>query len=191
MLFWEKFLNFKFIQIFNSWSLSYGNDETRTQDLLVHKQKPNRFCHKTNRTVKFVDKDVLEARSDETSESTFTEEAKAENAWRIIAWVLTYKFSPSFALLRQMSSNFRPITVSVIFLVFSWLIFLINFERKMSTFTSNEHVVLDLQKKSTKEPFQIVQPPKIQNYSDETTYSVSAKNELFYKSVKSWKKLNI
>ena len=61
----------------------------------------------------------------------------------------------------------------------------------MSTFTSNEHVGLDLQKKSTKEPFQIVQPLKIQNYSEETTYSSSAKNELFYKSVKSRKKLNI
>ena len=58
---------------------TYDNDETRTQDLLVHKQKPNRFCHKTNRTVKFVDGDVLEARSDETPESTFTEEAKAHS----------------------------------------------------------------------------------------------------------------
>ena len=37
---------------------------------------------------------------------------------------------------------FTPITVSVILHVFSLLIFLINFEKKVSPFTSNEHVVL-------------------------------------------------
>ena len=33
-----------------------------------------------DKTVKFVDGDVLEARGDEIPESTFTEEAKAEDA---------------------------------------------------------------------------------------------------------------
>ena len=103
MLFWEKFLNFKFIQIFNSWSLSDVYDETRTHDLLIHRQKPNRLCHKTNKTVKFVDGDVLEARRDETPESTFTEEVKAENTRRIIAWVLTY--IQIFTLICSVSTN--------------------------------------------------------------------------------------
>ena len=45
LLFWEKFVNFKFVQIFNSLSFSFGNDETRTQNLLILRQKPNRFWH--------------------------------------------------------------------------------------------------------------------------------------------------
>ena len=65
--------------------------------------------------------------SSETTEYTFTEEAGAEDTWRVIAWVLTCKFSPLFALLRQIfsliirlsSSSDLSITVSVIFHVFS------------------------------------------------------------------------
>ena len=37
----------------------------------------------------FFHRDVLEARGDEISESTFTEETKAEDVWRILTWDLT------------------------------------------------------------------------------------------------------
>ena len=39
--------NFKFVKIFNKWSFSYGNDETRTQKLLIPRQKPIGFVIKT------------------------------------------------------------------------------------------------------------------------------------------------
>ena len=47
-----------------------------------------------DKTVKFADGDVLEVRSDEIPESSFTEQAKAEDDGQIITWVLKHKFSP-------------------------------------------------------------------------------------------------
>ena len=42
-LFSEKFVNFKFGQIFNSWYFSYSNDETRAQNPLI--SRPYQFHH--------------------------------------------------------------------------------------------------------------------------------------------------
>ena len=39
----EKFVNFRFVHIFNSWYFSYSNDETKTQNLLIAKLKPKHF----------------------------------------------------------------------------------------------------------------------------------------------------
>ena len=39
----ERFVTFKFVQIFDRWCFPYGNDETRTQNPLIPKRKPNRF----------------------------------------------------------------------------------------------------------------------------------------------------
>ena len=42
----EKFVNFRFAKIFNSWCSSYGDDEIWAQNPLIPKWKPNRFDHK-------------------------------------------------------------------------------------------------------------------------------------------------
>ena len=41
----ERFVTFKFVQIFDRGCFPYGNDETRIQNPLIPKRKPDRFGH--------------------------------------------------------------------------------------------------------------------------------------------------
>ena len=46
LIFFEKFVNLKFVQVFNGWAFSCGKDETRTQNLLIPRQKSNHLFQK-------------------------------------------------------------------------------------------------------------------------------------------------
>lgn len=46
LIFFEKFVNLKLFQVFNGWAFSCGKDETRTQNLLIPRQKSNHLFQK-------------------------------------------------------------------------------------------------------------------------------------------------